>query len=110
MFIRDLRRRFKGFLPVGVGGTRDLGGGGVYPTESCHKVALPDVYCLLYLIGVVVLFWSQLEVDAFCPEEIFEGLGALVFKAEGKGFEAPVEQVLVQLYLRSQQLLGCVFF
>ena len=35
---------------------------------------------------------------------------ALVVNAEGRGFQAPVDQVLDQLPLRSHQLLGRVVF
>ena len=51
-----------------------------------------------------------MEVDAVCPEEILEGLGALVVNAEGRGFQALVNPVLDQPYLRSHQLLGRVVF
>ena len=57
---------------------------------------------------MVVILWYQMEVYAVCPEEIFEGLGALIVNAEVSGFEAPVEQVLDQPHLRSHQLLGFV--
>ena len=57
--------------PVGVGVTRDTGGIGVYPTESCQEVALPGVHYLVCLIGTVRFWWKQLEVDDVCPEECF---------------------------------------
>ena len=92
--------------PVGVGGTRDT----LENWGLSQELALPGVYCLLCVVGVVVVWWTHLEVDAVFPEYILEGLGALVVNAEGRGFQAPVEQVLEQPRLRFNQLLGCVVF
>ena len=51
-----------------------------------------------------------MEIDAVCPEEILDGLGALVVNAVGRGFKALVNPVLDQPYLRSHQLLVVWFF
>ena len=66
------------------------GGIGFDPTEACKEVALPGVNGLLCLIGVVVVGRAYLEVYGVGPEKTFEGLGALVFYAEGRGIEATV--------------------
>ena len=72
-------------------------------------MALPGVDCLLCLVGEVVVLWEHLEVDAVCSEEGFKGLGVLIVNGEGRGLDAPAEQVLDQPRLRSHQLWGCVF-
>ena len=59
---------------------------GIYPTESCQEVDLLGVYRVICLIGAMIVWWAQMEVDAVCPENILEGLGELIVNAEGGGF------------------------